>query len=80
MKSIIITAESNVSFIGKIIQNQIIRASNEYNFIDQSCQVQVIWRQWLREVEYRKLKSPLLRPDRNKVIDEILQCRMRKLI
>lgn len=70
MKSIIITADSNVSFIGKIIQNQIIRASNEYNFIDQSCQVQVIWRQWLPDEEYSKLKSPI---DRNKVIDEILQ-------
>lgn len=61
MKSIIITAESNVSFhrlpkaAGKIIQNKIIRASNEYNFIDQSCQVQVIWRQWLRDEEYSNL-------------------------
>ena len=70
MQSIIITAESNVSLIARTILNKLKRASNEYDIKDHSCQVQVIWREWLPEDEYSKLKSPI---ERTQIIDEILQ-------
>nr|QWO71460.1 DNA polymerase [Termitomyces sp. T132]QWO71465.1 DNA polymerase [Termitomyces sp. T8] len=69
MKSMIITATVNLNLLGHNIINAIILKSQEYEVQGDSCNINIYWREWLRDDEYSKLVSPV---NRDKIIEEVL--------